>query len=199
MTDMEFRNNYNKILQDFTVITKSKYKNIIKDIIQYFKKTNCCYYLMDYNMNNQLVFDICIQKTNNFSLICKITNPSILETIENCEDEAFLLQIFNTNNDNLSIYLKLEVLLKTIENIRTDYVYSKYHDQLVKEDDLLHKINVDKEIDILCRQEIATCMVCMEDISHNIYTSCCTQNICRLCVNKLEPKKCPNCREIFYM
>jgi hypothetical protein len=203
MSNVDFRNTFNSILNDIVIITTSKYKNIIKDIIKYFNNS-CCdgfYYLHDYNFNDILVFDISItklNKSNALSIACKISNPTILGN--DCDEESYLLQILITSiQKNSSIYTLIDSALESIENIRNKYVYSKYDDMLI-EKTKLHKQNIiSKEVDMLCRKQVATCLVCMDDVSHLLYSSCCKQNICRLCINQIEPKKCPNCREVFYI
>ena len=191
------------------------FKNLLKHITDKCKSKNDFEYelLSGYNFSKNLVLTPVIRyikssydKKNTYIYVnCLIYNQDIyrdFDVDEDCEcDFATVLHCHDLDIKTIPdepYVFKIASAIDFINNLNVDFVYSKYHDSLIKKSVYNKKSLIDKEEAIICKREIHDCIVCYENVDSKLITTCCGKNICRVCVNQITPLKCPNCRNEFY-
>lgn len=199
--------NMNKVLKELVKINNHKYKYLIKDIIKVFKTTEIynTYEIDGFMFNKDFPLIISISKNvKQIYLRVSIYNQDIYRIFE---DEYFihtcllhLDEYIINNNRKLDecLYLRIIKIIDYVEDLRKNYIYSKYHDALILKYKILNKTQIDMDKDRFCKREIFECIVCYEPVNRELKSVCCKKHICRVCSERIRPLKCPNCRCEFY-
>jgi hypothetical protein len=204
----------NQVLKELELVTNYTFKNLLKHIVEKFKnKNNDEYEFKGYNLSKHIILTPVIRyiksshnKNNTYVYVnCLIYNQDIYRDFDDEEDcECDFKTILHcTSSDVTTIpedpyVFKIAKAIDFINNLNENFVYSKYHDMLIKKSIYNKQILIDKEEAIICKREIHDCIVCYENVDSRLTANCCGAKICRICVNQIEPLKCPNCRNEFY-
>jgi hypothetical protein len=202
-------------MKELELMADYPFKNILKHIVDNYKNdSEYSYEFSGYNFSTNLVLTPSIRiinselnKKNTFVYInCLLYIQDIyrdFEDIDDCEtDFVNLLHCHDIDfikNPSEPCVFKIAKAIDFINNLKYNYIYSKYHDLLINKKKYKKKILIDREEAIICKREIHECIVCYENVSSQLKTVCCGQYICRLCVNQICPLKCPNCRTEFFV
>jgi len=103
------------------------------------------------------------------------------------------LEYTETRNKNV---IKLFNVLYNILKFRDKYCYSKVLDEIILKTVIKQKEEIQQCNNYICNINKYDCCVCLEPISIKCKTQC-GHYVCRLCISKLRPKKCPMCRRCY--
>ena len=79
---------------------------------------------------------------------------------------------------------------------REKYTYSKLVDDIILKKEQKEIEEIEKCNNYICNKNKYECCVCFDEMSRFCKTPC-DHYICRMCINKLKPKKCPMCRKCY--
>ena len=130
----------NLVLPELLLVTNHKFKNLLVNIRDAFKKKNIIidYSINNYNFSNNLKLTLIIRKSctlgkENVFLNCFVNNLQIYKQDES-EYNINLLHVdeIKYKSKKFEHYVfKIAKILDYIDTISDDYVYSKYHDFLI--------------------------------------------------------------------
>ena len=164
------------------------------------------FYIDDFNFSKlikiNIHFNIIYTSNIRIYLTCRIDRINIYKAEHKSQENTDPCMI-SFDLDDISpvhiipVFIIAEFLNLIYNNLKQDYEYSKYHDEIILKRKLKNKLLFDLEIEKLCYRQVNECMVCYDQVNSELMTFCCSQYICRMCAIQLKPKKCPNCRKLF--
>ena len=214
MSIMDIKHKYtNEVLKELKLISTFPFKNLLihirdscKNVSEFNYEFNR-YFLDEKFTIVPIIRFIQYKNTNTYVYInCLFFNQYIYrnrdfydEDEEDCEFLNILHfhEQLSCDEKNLPYIFKLANAILFIDKIKEKYIYSKYHDSLMLKTKYSKQILIEMEEDAICKRPINECVVCYEIMSSELKTFCCKQSICRVCVERLNPQKCPYCREEF--
>ena len=205
LSDKEIhKENYEDVLYELILFYKYKYTELVKHIRKQLNTQihNISFYTFkNYNFNNKLKIFPRIYKYGccSYDLVILTENNSMY-SISNIFDEENDLNLISTfDEDELKIdgkncIEKIKIIVDFIDNFSKDYEYSRYLDEFISKNEINRKIKIEEQIDQICKKSVEDCIICYHKVNDNLTTCCCNKHICRICINKIVPLKCPNCR-----
>ena len=204
MINSNYENIYSNVMKELILITTHQFKNLLTFIRDSCKNKNeFVYEFNSYKFNENFTVIPTIRFHNYHEnayyvyISCVVYDDFIYK---NADDSSFATILdYHVNitceKDPTEPYVfKIAKALDLIKDLNKDYVYSKYHDSLIVAKKYKKMMLIDIEEATLCKREIDECIVCYEPVAEELITRCCEKHICRVCVEQLIPKKCPNCR-----
>jgi len=209
-TDEEeiIKEKYNDVLEELVLLHEYKYKELIKYLqfnlsIKQNSSSITSYTFKKYNFNDQITLIPRIFKYSccSYELVFLVNNNPLysLNDIFDDDDEISFKCIATFDGNDLKMEdkprtEKLKVLIDFIDNFSNNYVYSPYLDEFVLKSLINNKIKIENQLNKLCKKDINECIICYHKVNDNLTTCCCGKHICRICIDKIIPLKCPNCR-----
>jgi hypothetical protein len=197
---------YKIVLRELITFHNYKYKELVRyiyNILNNSEKAISSYTLRKYNFNDQINIIPKIFKFNccTYELILLIDNNPMYSFIDIFdEDDDSPLKCIATFDEidlkieNKNSIEKLKIVIDFLENFNSNYTYSPYLDEFILKSQIDNKIKLENQLNELCKTPTNDCIICYNKVHNNLITCCCGKHICRLCINKIIPLKCPNCR-----
>ena len=202
-----YKQNYEDVLNELIIFNGYKYTELVRLVynnLNLNKKFDLSSYtIRKYNFNNQLDITPRIFKFN----CCTYE----LTLLVNTKPMYSLIDIFDDDDDNVLKCLatfdeselkiegkkpieKVKLIIDFLDNFINNYIYSRYLDEFVLKSEINKKIKIENQLDQLCKIQVDECIICYNKVEESLTTCCCGKHICRICIDKIIPLKCPNCR-----
>jgi len=204
--DEDYEKFYKRVLSELITFHDYKYTELVRFIYNDLN-TKCgdvsSYTLRKYNFNEQINIIPRIFKFNccTYELVLLVTNNlmySLVDIFDEDDDNALkCIATFDENELKIESKIpieKLKFIIDFLENFSNNYVYSPYLDEFVLKYEINKKIKLENQFNQLCKTPVYECIICYNKVNDSLSTCCCGKHICRLCINKIIPLKCPNCR-----
>ena len=201
-----YREIYKDVLHELVLFYNYKYAELVRFLFNNLNQNNSnikSYTFTNYNFNDQINIIPRIFKFNccTYELVLLVNNNPIYSLIDIFDEDDYtpLKSIAEFDEDDLKTdgkppLEKIKCIVDFLENFRNNYVYNSYFDEFILKSQINKKIRLENQIDELCKTSINECIICYNKVSDDLTTCCCSKHICRICVEKIIPLKCPNCR-----